>query len=113
MEQILQEEREEIRVNLHGLTMGRSCLSQSRGEDNLSLANDNTRLHTILKITKHIANLGWTVLPHPLCSPDLAPFDFHLFRTMKDGLCRQHFSSNNAVIEAVKQWVTFALSTLM
>jgi len=58
MEQILQEEREEIRVNLHGLTMGRSCLSQSRGEDNLSLANDNTRLHTSLKIMKHTANLG-------------------------------------------------------
>jgi hypothetical protein len=55
---------------------------------------------------EHIVNLGWTVKPHPLHSPDLAPFDFHLFRPMKFGLRGQHFPSNNAVTRAVKQWAT-------
>ncbi len=34
--------------------------------------------------------------------------DFHLFGLMKDGLHRQHFPSSDAVITAVKQWVTSA-----
>jgi len=62
----------------------------------------------VLRPWKHIANLGWTVLPHPPYSLDLAPSDFHLFGPMKDGLRGQHFPSNDAVIQAVKQWATSA-----
>jgi len=57
---------------------------------------------------EHIVKLGWTVLPHPSYSPDLAPSDFHLFRPIKDGLCGQHFPRNIVVIAAVKQWTTSA-----
>jgi len=53
---------------------------------------------------EHIANLAWTVLPHPPYSPDLAPSDYHLFGLMKDGLRGRHFPSNDAVVQAVKQW---------
>ena len=66
--------------------------------------NDNARPHTSLKTVEHIANLGWTVLPHPPYSLDLAPSDFHLFGPMKDGLRGQYFPNNDAVIQAVKQW---------
>ena len=72
------------------------------------LQHDNARRHTSLKTVEHIANLGWTVLPHPPYSLDLAPSDFHLFRLIKDGLHGQHFSSNEVVIAAVKQWATSA-----
>jgi len=72
------------------------------------LQHDNARPHTSLKTVEHIANLGWTVLPHPPYSPDLAPSDFHLFGPMKDGLRGQHFPSNDAVVRAVKQWATSA-----
>lgn len=45
--------------------------------------------------------LSWQAfLPHQLCSPDLVPSDFHLFWLMK---------SNNAILAAVKQWVTSIL----
>jgi len=84
----------------------RNFQSQAREEDNLSLAIDNARPHTSLKTVEHIANLGWTVLPHPPFSPDLAPSDFHLFGPIKDGLRGQHFPSNDAVVRAVKQWAT-------
>jgi len=72
------------------------------------LQHDNVRPHTSLKTVEHIANLGWTVLPHPPYSPDLAPSDFHLFGPMKDGLRGQHFPSNDAVVRAVEQWATSA-----
>jgi len=72
----------------------------------LLLQHDNARPHTSLKTVEHTVNLGWTVVPHPPYSPDLAPSDFHLFGPMKDGLRGQHFPSNDAVVRAVKQWAT-------
>ena len=67
------------------------------------LQHNNARPHTSLKTMEHTANLGWTALPHPPYSPDLAPSDFRLFELMKGGLRGQHFPSNCAVIAAVKQ----------
>jgi len=56
---------------------------------------------------ENVASLGCTVLPHPQCSPDLAPSDFNLFGLMKGTLLSQCFPSNSAIIiAAVKQWVT-------
>ena len=72
------------------------------------LQHDNARPHTSLKTVEHIINVGWIVIPHPPYSLDLAPSDFHLFGPMKDGLCGQHFPSYNAVVRAMKQWVTLA-----
>jgi len=66
------------------------------------LQHDNARPHTSLKTVEHIVNLGWTVVPHPLYSPDLAPSDFHLFGLMKDGLRGQHFPSYDTVVQPVK-----------
>jgi hypothetical protein len=47
--------------------------------------------------------MGWTVLPHPPYSPDLAPSDIHLFGSLKDALRRTHFEDENSVIEAVRK----------
>jgi len=55
---------------------------------------------------EHTACLGWTVLQYLLHSQDIAPSDFCLFKVLKDGWCRQHFPSNNAIIEVVKAWVS-------
>ena len=62
------------------------------------LQHNNARPHTNLKTMEHIVNFGWTFVPHRPYSLDLAPSDFHLFGPMKDGLCGQHFSSNDAII---------------
>ena len=51
------------------------------------LQYNNARPHTCLKTVKHVASLGWTVLPHPLYSLDLVPSDFHLLQPMKDRQC--------------------------
>jgi len=87
------------------LTKLKARISRVRPEKKTTflLQHDNARPHTSLKTVEHIANLGWTVLPHPTYSPDLAPSDFHLLGLMKDGLHGQHFPSNDAVVRAVKQ----------
>jgi hypothetical protein len=48
------------------------------------LQHDNTRPHTRANAMEHVANL--------------VPSDYHLFKPMKDGLCRQYFPDSNAVI---------------
>jgi histone-lysine N-methyltransferase SETMAR len=50
------------------------------------LQHDNAQPQTSLNTVEHIVNIGWSVIPHPPFSPDLAPSDFHLFGLMKDGL---------------------------
>ncbi len=47
------------------------------------LLYDNAAPHTA-KVTKEtLEALGFRILPHPPYSPDLAPSDFHLFRSLQ------------------------------
>jgi len=62
------------------------------------LHHDNAPAHTALSVTQYLASLGWTVIPHPPYSPDLAPCDFSLFLTMKETLKGKRF----ATVEEVK-----------
>ena len=44
---------------------------------------DNARPHVSLMIRQKSLQLGWEVLIHPLYSREIAPSDFHLFRSTK------------------------------
>jgi transposase len=70
------------------------------------LQYDNARPHTNLRTREYITKMGWTVLPHPPYSPDLAPSDLHLFGSLKDALRGTHFEDDEQrVIEAVRKWL--------
>ena len=58
---------------------------------------DNARPHTSLVTHKKLLELGWKVMPHPPYSPDLAPSDYHLFRSLQNHLNGKTFDSNEAV----------------
>ena len=71
--------------------------------DNILLLDDNARPHTNIRTREKIASLGWTTLPHPLYSPDLAPSDYHLVGPLKESLRGKHYSSNEEVKSVVKK----------
>ena len=65
------------------------------------LLHDNARPHVAKVVKTYLETLKWDVLPHPPYSPDVAPSDYHLFRSMSNGLTDQHFRS----YEEAKNWV--------
>ena len=48
--------------------------------------HDNAQLHTSLMTRQKLRELGWEILMHLPYSPDIAPSDYHLFRSMQNSL---------------------------
>uniref|UniRef100_A0A3B5M255 Tc1-like transposase DDE domain-containing protein n=1 Tax=Xiphophorus couchianus TaxID=32473 RepID=A0A3B5M255_9TELE len=65
------------------------------------LLHDNARPH-ISKIAKEKCNdLGFEVMKHPPYSPDLAPTDYHLFRSLQAYLSGKRFQTREDVKKAI------------
>ena len=73
--------------------------------DKVILQHDNARPHVAQAVKKYLETLKWEVLPHPSYSPDLAPSDDHLFRSMTHGLAEQHFRSYEETEKWVDSWI--------
>jgi histone-lysine N-methyltransferase SETMAR len=73
--------------------------------DQILLQHDNARPHAALRTQEAIQKLGWTVLPHPPYSPDLAPSDYHLFGKLKEFLRGNHYASVDDVKHGVQTWI--------
>lgn len=53
---------------------------------NVILHHDNARPHVARMTRSKLKELGWETFTHPAYSPDLAPSDFHLFRSLQQFL---------------------------
>ncbi|XP_014609810.1 PREDICTED: histone-lysine N-methyltransferase SETMAR-like [Polistes canadensis] len=71
---------------------------------NIILLHDNVRSHTAKVTQEKILELGWSVLPHPPYSPDLAPTNYHLFSSLKNFLNGKTFKSEEQVNQAVENF---------
>lgn len=73
--------------------------------DKVILQHDNARPHVAKVVKTYLETLKWEVLPHPPYSPDVAPSDYHLFRSMAHGLADQHFRSYEEVRNWIDSWI--------
>lgn len=73
--------------------------------DKVILQHDNARPHVAKVVNTYLETLKWEVLPHPPYSPDVAPSDYHLFRSMAHGLADQHFRSYEEVTNWIDSWI--------
>jgi len=69
------------------------------------LHHDNACPHTAAVTVETVQQLGFKLLQHPPCSPDLAPSDYHIFSPMMEALHGHRFTSNEEVKEAVHTWL--------
>jgi histone-lysine N-methyltransferase SETMAR len=65
---------------------------------------DNTLLHSVAHTKETHQKLKFEALGHPLCSPDLAPSDFHLFGPLKKALSGCQIADDNEVKDVMHKW---------
>ena len=75
--------------------------------DKMIFQHDNARSNVTKVVKETLEAFSWDVLPHPSYSPDIAPSDYHLFRSMVHGLAEQHFTSN----KEAKNWVNSQIAS--
>ena len=68
---------------------------------------DNTRPHTSLVTRIQLLELGWEVWPHPPYSHDLAPSDYHLFRSLQ-----KHLNGKNSIHMRLSKMSSFSFLPL-
>lgn len=79
-------------------------LRESGRQEPVVFLHDNARPHTSKMTTAKLAELDWDVLPHAPYSPDKAPSDFHLFRSLKNWLKGRKFNSTNDVRIGIQEF---------
>jgi len=65
---------------------------------------DNARPHTSLVTRQKLMELGWELMLHPPYSPDLAPSDYYLFRSLQNYLNDKTFNDDEAVKSHLNQF---------
>lgn len=80
-------------------------LEYEQRHEKVILQHDNARPHIANQVKTYLETLKWEVLPHPPYSPDLAPSDYHLFRSMTHGLADCHFTSYANIKNWVDSWI--------
>ncbi|GBP87168.1 Mariner Mos1 transposase [Eumeta japonica] len=56
-------------------------------------------------VKKYLKALDWEVVPHPPYSPDIAPSDYNLFRSLAHALSEQRFTSYEDTKPRVDSWI--------
>lgn len=74
------------------------------GTRQVMLLHDNARPHTAKATMEVISSLGWEILPHAAYSPDLAPSDYYLFRSLQHHLSDSHFRSPEKVKKSIDEF---------
>jgi len=69
------------------------------------LHQDDAPAHTSAVAMAAIRECGFELLSPPPYSPDLAPSDYHVFRSLKDSLRGHSFGCDQEVIDTINDWL--------
>ena len=77
-----------------------------RGHRPFILQHNNAKLHRSSVVYQTINELRWEVVPHPAYSPNIAPCDYHLFRSLQNSLAEQQFQNEVEVRKIVDDFIS-------
>ncbi|KAG5324822.1 MOS1T transposase, partial [Pseudoatta argentina] len=103
LQQLLDEDPSQLMRLSRALKEKRPLYAQRH--DKVILLHDNARPHVAKPVETYLETLKWEVLPHPPYSPDTAPSDFHLFRSMAHGLADRRFHSYEEAQKWIDSWI--------
>jgi hypothetical protein len=96
----LMKSRQTVNAERYGQQLGRLSEAiegkrpiQGHGRRKIILLHDNARPPVAISTQQTITDLGWEVSPYPAYSPDLAPSDYYLFRSMEHFLREKKFKN--------------------
>lgn len=67
--------------------------------------HDNAGPHVAKKTAQKLAEFGREILPHPPYSPDIAPLDYHLFRSLQNFLDGNEYTNFEGFQMAVEDYL--------
>ena len=73
--------------------------------EKMILQHDNARPHVAKPVKTYLETLKWEVLPHRPYSPDTAPSNYYLLRSMAHGLADQQFRSYEDIEKWFDSWI--------
>lgn len=69
------------------------------------MQHDNAKPHTTRVVKTYLEGQDWEVLSHPPYSPDIAPSDYYLFRSMRSALQDVRFTSYESIKNWLDEWI--------
>jgi histone-lysine N-methyltransferase SETMAR len=84
----------------------KEAISQKRPgtKRHVILQHDNATPHRHKDVLDKIAAFGWEILPHAAYSPDKAPTDYHLNRSIKNKLGGKKFANDGELMDELKAY---------
>ncbi|UYV84507.1 hypothetical protein LAZ67_X002409 [Cordylochernes scorpioides] len=92
------------KMGLYSRTRPKKAISTKRPSlkgCQIKFHQDNARPHTAQQTLAHISRYGWTLMPHPAYSPDLASSEFYLFGKLKNSLSCRKFENDELLLHEV------------
>ena len=75
-----------ITADLYCQQLDRLAQKLKGKQDRIYFLHDSTRPHVAKLTRQKLLELEWVTIPHPPYSPDLAPTDYYLFRSLSNHL---------------------------